>query len=311
MHQRLRRYRTNPGLTIVELLVAIAALGLVGAVYLTTVGHGQQERLSGTVLSRSGPSSEVPLLFRRRSFTCATLAEAVNHFVVLGGDKATRELLALVPHDVEEPDLSNSISVAERIGWVCRILLIPRGHTPLRAPYYGGLDLPWNSMPLERWPLYPVVRSGRTYFVLSEGYSLDGLPEVPREYVRYCLANGNFRRVPVTVPTRDEAMRDAAALRRSVAWRAIKWRDSGPGFSYAMNESPRWRFIQDQAQSTMPRASPSPHQDRAVPRQIGPGSWRGMQSRQSKLRSRSARADERHITLRQPRLADRYLPPTK
>jgi hypothetical protein len=46
-----------------------------------------------------------PELFRQKSFTAATFAEAVNHFVALGEDAAIRELqgLALTPLPEKEP----------------------------------------------------------------------------------------------------------------------------------------------------------------------------------------------------------------
>ena len=52
---------------------------------------------------------------------------------------------------------------------MCRVLFEPKGQDSLRQPMYGALDLPWNSMPLTKWPLYPVALSGSSYFVLSDG----------------------------------------------------------------------------------------------------------------------------------------------
>src|SRR5207248_2099895 len=102
-------------------------------------------------------------------------------------------------------------------------------------PMYGGLSLPFKTMPHANWPLYPVAASGKSFFVLSEGYSLAGVPEDPKHYLAHCRAEGAFRKHPVPIPTQAEAQRDAKALRQSPPWKAIKWKDSGQGFSYTMS----------------------------------------------------------------------------
>jgi hypothetical protein len=194
--------------------------------------------------------AEVPQLFRDHSFTAAILAQAANHFVALGETAATRELTALVSdHDFKRDNIGKGFSVPERVGWVCRILFQPKANQPLRPPMYGGLGLPFNTMPPTRWPLYPVAASGHSFFVLSEGYMLAGLPEDPKRYLAYCRAEGTFREQRIPVPTRAEAQKDVSALRQSPAWKAIKWKDRGQGFSYAMNEERTWKFIQAQADS--------------------------------------------------------------
>ena len=114
---------------------------------------------------------------------------------------------------------------------------------------YGALALPFNTMPLASWPFYTVAASGRSFFVLSEGYMLAGLPEDPKRYLVYCGAEGTFRKQRIPVPTSAEAQKDVFALRQSAAWKAIKWKDGGQGFSYAMQEESIWKFIKAQADS--------------------------------------------------------------
>jgi hypothetical protein len=188
--------------------------------------------------------ADVPLLFRERSFSAANLAEAVNHFVALGEEPAARELSTLAPdHDPGRA----GFSLPERVGWVCRILFQPKGDQPLRAPRYGAHSLPYLTMPLARWPLYPVAESGDSFFVLSEGYMLAGIPERPTRYLAYCRAEGIFRKQRIPVPGRHQAKKDVLALRQSPAWKAIEWKDRGPETTYTMNEEWTWRFIQAQA----------------------------------------------------------------
>jgi hypothetical protein len=188
-------------------------------------------------------NAQVPELFRNHSFNAATLAKAVNHYVSLGEEAAVGSLTELV----NERKHQQGIDIPERIGWVCRILFSSKTTKPLRPPLYGALSLPFNTMPLENWPHYPIAHSGNTYFVLSEGYMLAGLPENPKDYLAYCLSEGVFRSLPIAVPSKSEAQKDALSLRQSPAWQRIKWKDRAQGFSYAMSESSHWQYIQAQA----------------------------------------------------------------
>src|ERR1700679_1034143 len=80
--------------------------------------------------------AEVPKLLTERAFTSATLAEAVNHYVAIGEPATLKELQNCAAEDAAHNDwLSNrGFSVGERIGWICRILYVPQGHSALRAP---------------------------------------------------------------------------------------------------------------------------------------------------------------------------------
>lgn len=194
--------------------------------------------------------TQVPRLFRENQFTAADLAEAVNHYVALGESAAVKELTALTSRKYEDgyvEDASGRFYRRDRVGWVCRILFLPKGNQALRGPRYGALLLPFLSMPDNRWPLYPVAASGNSFFVLSEGYILGGAPEDPKKYLSHCRAEGFFRKQPVPVPTRAQARKDVRALRLSPAWRAIKWKDKRSYASYTMHEEWTWRFIQAQA----------------------------------------------------------------
>jgi len=188
-----------------------------------------------------------PRLFQQKAFDSAAIAEAVNYFVSIGEDMAVKELSELTTDG--GTDLKRGYSHNERIGWVCRILFQPKGDEPLRPPGFGALDLPYRSMPLKSWPQYPVAHSGSTYFVLSEGYFLAGRAEDPKAYIEYCRQAGVFRKMPVVVPTQPQASVDAALLKESVKWKAIKWKDSGENWSYTFNEGSTWKFIRKQADS--------------------------------------------------------------
>ena len=187
-----------------------------------------------------------PVLFKQKQFDSIVLANAINYYVGLGEKQSLIELQAL---SVDDFDFSNGFDVNERIGWVCRALYETKNKKPLRPPAFGGLSLPRNSMPLQNWPLYPVAKTGSTYVVLSEGYSLAGHAEPVSSYLDYCKSNGTFLKQKISVPNRQAAITDVSNLRKSARWASIKWSDSGPGFSYTMSEQWIWDSIELQATS--------------------------------------------------------------
>ena len=176
--------------------------------------------------------AEIPKLLVQRAFTSADLAEAVNHYVAIGEPATIKELEKCAADDADHSGwyANRGFSVGERVGWICRILYEPQGHSPLRAPKFGVLNIPEKSMPVEKWPLYPVALSGSTYLVLNQSYTPRGTTEDAIHYLDYCRKNGVFRKAPIVVPTQEQAVQDAAALRQTVAWKAIQWQsDDGYG----------------------------------------------------------------------------------
>ena len=197
-------------------------------------------------------AGELPKLLRQRDFNCADIAEAVNHFVRLGEQQACDVLLTTAPNHSFGEIGKIEFSLTERVGWLCRVLFQSRDGVPLRLPGYGGQNLPYLTMPLKSWPLYPVAHSGESYFILAEGYSGTGIPESPKRYLEYCRKTGVFLKGEVPVPSRETAQRDALALRKYQVWSAVKWTDSGPGTTYTMSEEWCWKPIQKQADDTPP-----------------------------------------------------------
>ena len=192
--------------------------------------------------------ADVPKLFTEKNFNSTTLAEAVNHFVAIGQTATVKELQELA-HQKNANNASffgQGFSVDERIGWVCRILFIPQGSDSLRPPQYGYLSLPEKFMPATEWPLYPIAQSGSTYIVLGENYTTRHTPEKPEHYIAYCVKHGTFRKDPVAVPTKEQALKDTLAFRASDRWKHIKWEDEN-GVSYPMGEQFAWAFFQNQA----------------------------------------------------------------
>jgi hypothetical protein len=224
--------------------------------------------------------AEVPKLFTQKSFTSANLAEAVNRYVAIGEEASLKEFQLLSAQENASQEIfgGKGFSVNERISWLCRILYEPRElpalsapklgvlapptKSPLRPPKFGMLCLPENSMPANQWPLYPVAFSGSTYLVLKQGYTSSGTPENLTHYLAYCKDNGIFRKIPVEVPTREQAEKDIANFRQSPQWQAIEWQGND-GFKFPMGEQLTWAFIKGQSKisTEQPLASHSPKPD--------------------------------------------------
>jgi hypothetical protein len=226
--------------------------------------------------------AEVPKLLTERAFTSASLAEAANHFITIGEQATFKELKAFLVEDCTHTNyrFNRGYNVDERIGWILRIVyepkegipmlvsktgtLIPGNIVQLRAPSFGSLDIPENSMPAEKWPLYPLALSGSTFIVLKERYNAKGVPETISHYMDYCKDNGVFRKMPVAVPTRQQALKDAEQLRQSIPWKAIKWVDNG-GIGFPMGEQWMWGFIQKQARAIPEDTLAKKHPNETVP----------------------------------------------
>jgi len=190
--------------------------------------------------------AKTPLLFQQKHFDSIVLADAINYYIAVGEKRSITELQALARDNF---DFSAEFDINERIGWVCRVLYKPNSGTPLRPPRFGWLSLPGNSMPESSWPLYPVARSGNTYIVLSEGYSLRGRAERVDKYIDYCKSQGTFIKQKLKIPSRQTAISDILNLRNSKRWTSIKWSDSGLGFSYTISEQSIWNKIVVQGES--------------------------------------------------------------
>jgi len=196
----------------------------------------------------------VPRLFVDKDFTPVSIAESVNHFVNLGEGAAVEELEGLVT-DHDAYNTTNAIFVTERIGWMCRILFEGKTGHALRPPHFGVLDeLPPPVLLETNWPQFPLAMSGSSYFVLSEGYVWIGFDahselEHPKAYIEYCRQNGVFRKQPVAVPTKAQALQDLAALKASAAWKSTKWTYNFEGGTYTLSEARVGTFLAGQANS--------------------------------------------------------------
>ena len=185
-------------------------------------------------------------LLTNEDFTYVDLHNAVNYFVELGEKKGFAKLSELSNTKDEKEDSLKCWKRIERVSWICRILYSPKEGKFLRPPGYGSLILPTFSMPLEKWQLYPIAKTGKTYVVLSGGYSIAGLPEPPKFYLNYCANNGEYRKKKLYIPSKKEAFQDIKKLRQSERWQFIKWKDQAEGKKCHIDENWAWRYIYNQ-----------------------------------------------------------------
>ncbi len=176
--------------------------------------------------------------------TCFELAAAGNHFIALGEEGAVTEITRY--WNKVQNDFSVESSAREQIGWICRMIFVPKPKAVLRRPMFGGHWLPLDSFQDTDWPYYPLAESRGIFFVLAEGYFLAGYPEDPLKYVAYCRANGVFRREQLHLPSDEEAGHALELLLSSEAWRKIRWKDSGTNFYYEMSAAPVVKFLKVQ-----------------------------------------------------------------
>ena len=201
--------------------------------------------------TRKKPVS-LPIL-EQRQFGPHDLARSANALIALGEEKAVKELESRIT----DWGRGKGYCTNERIGWLCRLLFDPRpvtksadpgptpggrprttkvGSRPIRRPLFGALTLPYKSMPLSRWPKYPLAIQDGVAFVLSEGYMLGGMPEHPGQYIAHCRKHGTFRRTPFTIPDRPTASRALEKLLRSPRWKAIRWSHEEKNLKYFVDE---------------------------------------------------------------------------
>ncbi len=129
-----------------------------------------------------------------------------------------------------------SFDVAERIGWLCRLVFVDAEGRPVRAPMRGGVSLPYLSMPAESWPHFPLAVEGGCIFVLAEGLTLAGFPEPMSDYFTELRKVARKTAVRYAQPSRQECERAFEQLLASARWRSIRWSHESPNYAYAYHE---------------------------------------------------------------------------
>lgn len=177
-------------------------------------------------------------------------ARAANAFIA-AGEQVSLEILngmANKPPDLSGPNtvgqkLNEREALNRRIIFVSRLIYVPkRVGDPLRPPRLGGFqDLPYESMARTReqlllWPYLPFVITNGIPLSMNLGYAGSGIPERAEDYLAYCRSNGTFRAEFFAQPTLQSASNALNQVFESAAWKGLRWKDRGIGWSYDLNE---------------------------------------------------------------------------
>jgi hypothetical protein len=101
------------------------------------------------------------------------------------------------------------------------------------------------------WPFMPFAIVEKVPLSMTIGYALGGRAEQADSYIAYCRSNGIFRTDLFPPPTPSGASNALHQVLASPAWKALKWQDSGVGWSYTLDEvSARetlWKQVENMA----------------------------------------------------------------
>lgn len=196
------------------------------------------------VVANATDQLDVPKVFTTKDFSSADLARSANKYIAMGEKKAVQSLKKLA---LETRASKQGMQINTRITWICRMIFEAK-EKPIRRPLVGALMIPINGNDAARWPLFPLAKSGETFFVLGQAGFGTGIPEGADKYIEYCQHNGKFRKAPLTIPEQQRAQKDLKKLKDSKRWQEINWKTANP----KATEAWFWKSIAEQARSIQP-----------------------------------------------------------
>jgi|ERR1043166_1706068 hypothetical protein len=162
--------------------------------------------------------------------------ECANTLIMAGRDAACDQLRKLANTNREA--VQDQEQMGQGMCFLCRLVFLTRNQEePLRAPRLGAMKgLPYESMRAEDWPFLPFAITNGVPLSMTLGYALAGRPEPAGDYLTYCVSNGVFRTNTFPPSSTTSASNTLTQILTSPAWRALKWEDSGLGWSYSLDE---------------------------------------------------------------------------
>jgi len=160
-------------------------------------------------------------------------------------------------------DFPEDYEMDQKVCHLCRLVFVPQtGGKPLRAPRLGAPELlPLHSMRDADWPFMPFAIVQNVPLSMTLGYSLEGVPERAADYITYCMSNGTFRTQSFPMPSSTTASNALHEVLASPAWKALKWKDSGVGWSYTLSEDYTkemvWKQVGNMTNKTVQRTGAS------------------------------------------------------
>src|ERR1017187_1962545 len=187
--------------------------------------------------------------------------ESANALVLAGRDSACAHLRQLAAKRWEtihqQEEANQNICLLSRL-----VFVASSPSASLRAPRLGALSgVPYESMSADAWPYLPFAITNEVPLSVTLGYNLGGFAERAVNYLTYCVSNGVFRTTPFPPPTPASASNALNQIFVSPAWKALKWKDSGLGWSYTLDEGYAkemlWKQVENMANKTVQRTGAS------------------------------------------------------
>jgi hypothetical protein len=101
----------------------------------------------------------------------------------------------------------------------------------------------------DAWPYLPFAITNGVPLSMTRGYALAGFAERARNYLDYCASNGVVRVALFPAVSAATASNVLDQVLSSPAWKALKWTDSGLGWSYSLDENDTKAMLWKQVES--------------------------------------------------------------
>jgi hypothetical protein len=202
-----------------------------------------------TVVTKSYPAATNELELAVRGFPEVAAEEyrpdkaiKAANALISAGKQTTHELITGLghgtPQSLTHQDLVERESLNKRLCCLCRLLFTPKSFSaPLRPPKLGTpVNMPYASMGSGTWPDLPFTVISNTPISMNLGYAGSGIAERAKDYLAYCESQGVFRTQPFPQPTYTSVSNSLYQVFHSAAWKSLRWRDSGPGWQYNIDE---------------------------------------------------------------------------
>jgi len=113
--------------------------------------------------------------------------------------------------------------------------------------------MPYESLRPSGWPDIPFVNVDGIPLSFSLGYAGSGVPEPAENYLKYCRAYGRFSTELFAKVTSASATNALNPVFKSEKWKALKWKDGGVGWNYAIDEEDTkerlWKQVENMAKN--------------------------------------------------------------
>ena len=161
--------------------------------------------------------------------------ESANVFISSGEVNAYDSLLRMARQT--NNSFAETRRINRNISYLARLLFLPANTNQILHPPRVGafISMPYGSMFETNWPTLPFEIVNDVPLSLQLGIA-GGIPEPAERYLEYSKANGRFRDRPFPTPTIQTVSNAMTQLFDSPKWHSLKWKDSGLGWSYELDE---------------------------------------------------------------------------